>query len=55
MKKNENARLGAMHRTGGATAANDNGEGARDVNTVAVARDLAGSIIPNIGDALFRL
>jgi hypothetical protein len=55
MKKNENARLGAMHRTGAAAAANDNDEVARDIDAVAVAKDLAGSVIPNIADASFRL
>jgi hypothetical protein len=55
MKKNENARLGASHRTGDAAAAKDNDEVARDINAVAVARDLAGRVIPNIGDASFRL
>ncbi len=55
MKKNENARLGAMHRTSDAAAANNNNKVARDVDAVAVARDLAGSVIPNIGDTLFRL
>ena len=55
MKKNENARVGATHRTGDAAAANNNDEVARDVDAVAVARDLADSVILNIGDASFRL
>ena len=55
MKKNENARLGATHRTGDATAANDNDEVSRDVDAVAIARVLAGSVIPNIEDTSFRL
>jgi hypothetical protein len=56
MKKNENARLGAIHCTGAAAAAaNDNDEVAREIDAVAVAKDLAGSIIPNIRDASFRL
>ncbi len=55
MKKNENARLGAMHRTGDAAAANDNDDVARDVNAEAVARVLVGSVISNIGDESFRL
>ena len=54
MKKNENARLGAMHCTG-AAAANDNDQVARDIDAVAVAKDLAGSVIPNIADVSFRL
>ena len=54
-KKNENARLGVAHHAGDAAAANDNDEVARDVNAVAVARDIAGSVFPNTGDASFRL
>ncbi len=44
-----------MHRTGDAAAANFNDEVVRDIAAAAVAMDLVGIVIPNIGDASFRL
>ncbi len=44
-----------MHFTGNAATANINDEVARDIAAVAIARDLAGIVIPNIGGTPFRL